>query len=158
MPEILQHLRLDPQQHKEKTREALESCVRDEQEEMKAVEEQGYDWEEDGPWWMGSYSRFHYTVKVGVIFIVDEEMLSTTPPAEGKVLVVWYDDMGRVVRSSRQSAYETWSTECLEETMGGAITEHGQWTLAEPGDEYDWDASLGPPYSLEKEEDEDGDE
>lgn len=73
---------------------------------------------------MDLYSAYHYEAKVGVIFIAEQETLNAVPPAEGKALVVWYDDMGRVVRSARLSAEETWAAEGVEETMAGAIMEH----------------------------------
>lgn len=146
MPEMLDPVGRTPEQYAAEVKEALEECVRGEEEERQAVEDEGYDWEEDGPSWMQLYSAYHYEAKVGMIFVVDEETLSAVPPAEGKALVVWYDDVGRVVRSVRLSAHETWDVEGLEETMAGAIVEHDQWKRADPGEAYDWDGPLGPPY------------
>lgn len=148
MPEMLDPYRpRTPEQYATANREALEQCVQAEREEREAVEEEGADWDEDGPWWMDLYSAYHYKAQAGLIAIADEETLRAVPPANGKVLVVWYDVMGRAVKSTRLSAQETWAVEGLEENMAGAIVEHDEWKRAYVGVEYDWDGPLGPPHS-----------
>lgn len=147
MPEMLEPYRRTPEQHSIANSEALHQCVQAEQEERQAVEEEGADWDEDGPCWTDLYSAYHYKAQVGLIFVADEETLHAVPPAEGKVLGVWYDVMGRAVRSTRLTAQETWAVEGLEENMAGAIVEHDEWKRADIGVEYDWDGPLGPPYS-----------
>lgn len=101
------------------------------------------------PWEL--YSAYHYKAQAGLVMIADEETLRAVPPTDGKVLVVWYDVMGRAVRSTRLSAQETWAVEGSEENMAGAIVEHDEWKGADAGVEYDWDGPLGPPYSEDDE-------
>lgn len=142
-PEMLDSYGRTPEQYAATTKVALEQCVQAEEEERQAIEDEGGDWDEDGPWWMDLYSAYHYKAKVGLVFIADEATLSAVPSANGKALVVWYGDMGRVVRLTRLSEEETWAAEGVEETMAGAIVEHDQWKRADPGVEYDLDRPLG---------------
>jgi hypothetical protein len=147
MPQMLERS-YTPETYDWKKKEALEEALEADAEEEAELEEEGYSRSEDGTPWMERYSRLHYVTAIGTLYIIDEEALSTQPPKKGRLLVVWYDDCGRVVRWNRQTAAEASDTMGLIES--GYVNEHPVWTQAEPGEDYDWDAPLGPPYELEE--------
>lgn len=149
LPQLLDPYKVSPEKYEGRKQMALEQCIEAERQDEADVEEQGGDPEEDGAYWMELYSAYHYQAKVGMVLVVDDETLrvATKDPKSAKVLAVWFDEMGREVRRTRLTAQETWNVEGLEMTMGGALKEHGEWTRAEPGQDYDWDGPLGPPFS-----------
>lgn len=152
LPQILDSDRRSPEDYEARKQKALEGCIEAEQQDTQEVEDQGGDTEEDGTYWAELYSDYHYKAKVGMVLVADEETLraAAEDPKSAKVLAVWFDEMGRVIRYTRITAQETWSVEGLEMTMGGALREHGEWTRAEPGEDYDWDGPLGPPFEAEE--------
>ncbi|KUI70186.1 hypothetical protein VM1G_06139 [Cytospora mali] len=147
LPQMLDPSSVSPDRYEDEKKEALEECYEAEQQDTAEVGEQGGDPEEDGTYWMELYSGYHYAAKVGLIFVADEEMVraAAVDLASAKVLAVWFDEMGRVVRHTRMSADETWNVEVLETVMCGVLPERGEWMRAEPGEDYDWDGPLGPP-------------
>lgn len=158
LPQILDPYRIAPEKYETKKKEALDQCIEAERQDIADVEDQDGDPEEDGTYWMELYSAYHYKSKVGMILVADEETLRVENPASAKVLAVWFDEMGRVVRYTRLTAQETWNVEGLEMTMGGALAEHAEWTLAEAGEDYDWNGPLGPPFNSDDDEEEEGED
>lgn len=147
LPQLLDPYNISPDVYEDKKHKALTECYEDEQQDTKEVENQGGDPEEDGTYWMELYSSFHYKAMVGMILVVDDETLraAAEDPASAKVLTVWFDEMGRVIRHTRMTAQETWDVEGILLTMGSALIEKGPWMRAEPGEDYDWDGPFGPP-------------
>ncbi|KAL4793376.1 hypothetical protein BDV19DRAFT_229350 [Aspergillus venezuelensis] len=63
----------------------------------------------------------------------------------GKVMVVWFDECGRIVRYSRESVLEV--AECVNLSKG-KMDDYGCWVNGRIGREYLWEESLGPPYEV----------
>lgn len=147
LPQILDPYGVSPETYEREKQKALEECHAHEEQDINDVEEQGGDPEDDGTYWMDLYSGFHYMSKVGMIFIADEETLRVAAenPNSAKVLAVWFDEMGRVVRHTRLTAQETSDVEMFESVMAGALKEKREWLRAKPGEDYDWDGPFGPP-------------
>lgn len=152
LPQILEPDRRSPEDYGARKQKALNGCIEAERQDVQEVEDQGGDPEEDGTYWAELYSDYHYKAKVGMVLVADEETMRVAieDPKSATVLAVWFDEMGRVIRHTRMTAQETWNVEGLEMTMGGALREHGEWTRAEPGEDYDWDGPLGPPFEAEE--------
>lgn len=93
--------------------------VADEDEEDEDEEEHAWQWND-----------FHRAAQVGALFVVDREALDTE-----RILVVWYDDLGRVVRQSRQEPYECSSIVGL--MLMDKVWEHTYWVEAEFGTDYE---------------------
>ena len=87
--------------------------------------------------WILIYSSLHWLSAAGVIFVVDEEAIET-----GEVLLAWYDDCGRVVRSCRVKD----TVMLLGILIQGAGSDLGYWGNGEIGDDYDLGGAFGPPY------------
>lgn len=151
LPQILDPYRCSPDDYEVRKQKAREGCIDAERQDIQEVEDQGGNPEEDGTYWAELYSDYHYQAKVGMVLVVDEETLhaATEDAKSAKVLAIWFDEMGCVIRHTRMTAQETWNVEGLEMTMGGALREHGEWKYAELGEDYDWDGPLGPPFEAE---------
>jgi hypothetical protein len=85
--------------------------------------------------WTLNYSDFHWSSVIGVIFVVDEEAIETE-----EVLLAWYDDCGRVVRSCRVK-----DTAMLLGLLVQDGSELSCWEDGEIGDDYDLGGAFGPP-------------
>lgn len=138
LPQILDPFNKSPEEYEDIKKRALDTCIEREVQDREETLEQGYDPEEDGTYWMELYSEYHYRTKVDMLYVIDKETLDVAleNPREAKVLAVWFDNMGRVVRQKRLTGQETWNVEGLEMTMGGALMEHGEWMGADPGEDY----------------------
>lgn len=90
--------------------------------------------------WTESYSSMHRASVVGYLWIADKKALSSR-----KVLLAWYDDCGRIVRSCRVSASDI--DQVVHLLLIGAAYETGLWSSASIGKEYDVDGAFGPPQS-----------
>ncbi|ROV93399.1 hypothetical protein VMCG_08395 [Cytospora schulzeri] len=154
LPQFLSPHDMSPEEYEAEKQKALEECFEDEQQDIEEVKEQGGVQEEDGTYWGQLYSLWHYTTQVGMIFVIDEKTLrvAAEDPRSAKVLAVWFDEMGRVVRQKRMSEHETWCVEGLKTGLGeGAFMESGMWVTAKPGEDYDWEGPLGPPALIGEE-------
>lgn len=154
MPQMLEREFFTAQDYERKKQQALEAAMDAEAEDRKQAEEDGYDPDEDATPWQDLYEGYHWAVAIGNLYIIDEKALASAGPDAGKLLVAWFDDCGRVVRSARQTAAEASDTMGLIES--GYVRDHAVWTNADPGEEYEWDAPLGPPYGSDV-DDEEGD-
>jgi len=70
-----------------------------------------------------------------VIWVADEEALLT-----GEVLIAWYDDCVRIVRSSRMPP--DYIQGIVGMLQSGAGCELGQWQNASIGDDYELDGAF----------------
>ncbi|MCJ1432898.1 hypothetical protein MMC27_002256 [Xylographa pallens] len=118
---------------------AVQVAIEADDEEDVELEEQGYTKSEDGLHWSEMFQGVHYASVVGEIWIADEEAINS-----GRLLMVWFDDCGRVIRWVRMPAEEI--DGILGRIFEGSDNEHGAWELAEVGPDYDWDGICGPPY------------
>ncbi|KAI4594945.1 hypothetical protein KJ359_007468 [Pestalotiopsis sp. 9143b] len=151
LPQILEPHNSSSDDYDARKQKALEECIEAERQDTQEVEDQGGDPEEDGTYWPELYSAYHYRAKVGMVLVVDMETLlvAAEDPKRATVLAVWFDEMSHVIRQTRLTAQETWNVEGLEMTMGGALPEHGEWTRADIGEDYDWEGPFGPPFTTE---------
>lgn len=84
-------------------------------------------------------SAYHAASVIGTIWIADSEALLS-----GKVLLVWFDDHGRTVRSLRMHPSHIQNLEAEMDNGGGAMFEP-LWEIAVVGDEYERGGVCGPP-------------
>jgi hypothetical protein len=91
---------------------------------------------------------------MGRIYIIDIKALASECRNAGKVLAVWYDECGRVIRSYRQRVEDGADCHNLDDCY---LTEHQYWANATMGKAYRWGPSLGPPYGEISSEDEEED-
>jgi hypothetical protein len=89
---------------------------------------------------------YHWVLALGILCIADEKTLSSEGPDAGKVIVVWYDECGRVVRWVRKTGRQVFDT--MGSIKDGSVQASSPWIDAKVGEDYQWDAPWGPPYSL----------
>ncbi|RHZ65986.1 uncharacterized protein CDV56_109164 [Aspergillus thermomutatus] len=156
MPQLLEHFG-SAEEYKESVQEALRQGMEWEAEDPAQAEEEGYDPEEDGLPWPMFYAEYHRALVIGRIHIVDKKTLASEGRDAGKVLIVFYDECGRVVRSARADEWYAADITYLDNCY---LDEHGCWVNGRIGKDYDWGGPLGPPYGEdgEDEADESGDE
>ncbi|KAL2833174.1 hypothetical protein BJY01DRAFT_253592 [Aspergillus pseudoustus] len=101
---------------------------------------------ESGSEYKFDYTPYHWAMFVGRIHIIDSITLQASGgPDAGKVLIVWYDACGRVVRSCREIVYLAADIT----TVDNAILDDSPWWLnGETGPVYRWRRPLGPPYEI----------
>jgi hypothetical protein len=80
------------------------------------------------------YNGYHWAAQIGSLFVIDERTVSFTGPDAGKILVVWFDDRGREVRSRRQDPIMASGT--LGLIYGGYVRDHDVWIRAQVGRDY----------------------
>lgn len=149
MPQLLES---EPAgEYESRVKEALDSGIEAEAEDAELAEEDGYDPTEDGLPWPCFYGPYHMALIMGRIYIIDAKTLASEGRNAGKVLAVWFDECGRVIRSYRQRVDDAAAYHCLDDCY---LTEHDCWANATIGKEYQWGASLGPPYGETSSEDE----
>ncbi|KAL2823039.1 hypothetical protein BJX63DRAFT_3980 [Aspergillus granulosus] len=89
------------------------------------------------------YTPYHWAMVVGRIHIVDRITLGAEGPNAGKVLIVFYDACGRVVRSYRETVDIAADITAVDNAL---LDENPCWGNGEIGPEYRWGGPLGPPY------------
>ena len=87
---------------------------------------------------------YHKVIVAQRIHIVDEITLSSEGPHAGKVLVVFFDECGRVVRFSREDADYAVDMTALSNCY---LDDHPCWSYGQIGEDYQRGGKLGPPYS-----------
>lgn len=90
--------------------------------------------ESDESDWELHWSGFHRSCVVGVMFVADKKAIKT-----GEVLLAWYDDCGRIVRSGRVKD----TSDVLYLLMLDKIVS-GPWECSEIGEDYDLGGAFGP--------------
>jgi hypothetical protein len=153
MPQLLESGSAD--EYEESVKEALDFGIAAEAEDAELAEEDGYDPDEDGLPWPCFYGQYHMALIMGRIYIIDAKTLASEGRNAGKVLAVWYDQCGRVIRSYRQTVDGAADYHYLDDCY---LTEHACWANATIGKEYQWGASLGPPYGEDSSEEDEEDE
>ncbi|ROW05869.1 hypothetical protein VPNG_08045 [Cytospora leucostoma] len=133
-PQMLDPYSTSPVGYESTKQRALEECFQFEVQIKREVEQGGY-----GIHWMVMYSDYYWKSKVGLIFVADEEMLraAAQDPESAKVLAVWYDELGRVVRHTRLTVDEASDVEMREQVMRGTNQESNEWLSAQPGEGYE---------------------
>jgi hypothetical protein len=104
------------------------------------------------------YNYYHLASKVGIIYVLDKETLGEDQEGEDvssddrQLLAAWYDPDGKTVRYRRMTGEEVGQHSGV--INSASIDDHPIWTLAEIGEDYDWDGPLGPPPIEEDRENE----
>jgi hypothetical protein len=154
MPQLLESSE-SAEEYETSVKEALDSGIEAEAGDAEQAEMDGYDPEEDALPWPLFYDEYHMALIMGRIYIIDAKTFAEEGRNAGKVLAVWFDECGRVIRSYRQTVEDAASYVNLDDCY---LTEHGCWANARIGKDYEWGGPLGPPYgdsSEDEEEDED---
>lgn len=126
--------------------EAISDWLEAEREEAEELEAGGYSKSEDRTHWQDLYQYVHYVNTVGLIFVADEDALSMQPGKYEKVLAVWYDEPGRIVRHTRMGQQGIW--EIMSYRWKGQDKELHWWLNADLGDDYDIGGIFQPQYEL----------
>ncbi|KAJ5701331.1 hypothetical protein N7488_008879 [Penicillium malachiteum] len=130
--------------HEEYIKEALEEGIESENMDAEDAEEEGYDSEGDIDPWICFYSEYLFRLAVRRMHVVDKRTLASKGPDAGTVLVIWFDECGRVIRYYREEAREAVRVTDLDPCYA---KDHPCWEYVEIGESYQWGAPLGPPYS-----------
>lgn len=133
-------------EHEERIQEELEDVIKYDKCYEDKRNQPGFD-SEGRPDVRGLCFCYHSVVVIGRIHIVDEVTLSAEGPHAGKVLVVFYDECGRVVRFSREDADYAVDMTALSNCY---LDDHPCWSYGQIGEEYQRGAVLGPPYASTK--------
>lgn len=155
MPQLLESYQ-SAEEYEESAKKAIEVGIEAEAEDAEQCEADGYDPEEDGLPWPCFFGDYHMARIMGRIYIVDAKTLASEGRHAGKVLAVWYDECGRVIRSYRHKDVD--DAACYGYLDDCYLTEHGCWANAKIGKEYQWGAPFGPPYGESSENEEEDDE
>ncbi|KAL5044285.1 hypothetical protein BDW71DRAFT_209497 [Aspergillus fruticulosus] len=89
------------------------------------------------------YTPYHWAMVIGRIHIVDQTTLAAGGPDAGKVLIVFHDACGRVIRSYRETVNNAADITSVDTCL---LDENPCWASGETGPDYRWGAPLGPPY------------
>lgn len=142
----------DAQTYREAKETALQEAKQAVIDDREIAVESGYDPYEDAAPLPVLYGWYHWACATGYIFILDDATLETGDEVDdddrGKVLAVWYDEYGKIVRSTRESFGTV--REYAGLLMDAFVSDHGIWTEAMVGEEYD--------HYDEEDEDEDEEE
>lgn len=142
MPQLLETSE-SADEFEESVQEALEGGIEAEAGDPELAEQDGYDPDEDGLPWPVFYSPYHMALVMKRIHILDTKTLTSEGRNAGKVLVIWYDERGRTVRSSREALNSASDIAVLDNCI---LEEYECWMNAKIGKDYQWGAPLGPPY------------
>lgn len=152
MPQLLEYA--SPDVYEAARADALQTCQGRERRDKERVEEEGGEWPRDAMYIGDVYNYYHIASKIRLMYVLDEVTLSGEKrPEDRRILAVWHDPDGRIVRSCRVSADEVDSETAV--LNSGSISDMPTWMDAEIGDDYNWDGILGPPPIESGEEDED---
>jgi hypothetical protein len=102
---------------------------------------------ESGP----DYTPYHWAMVTGRIHIIDRVTLASASecqgPDSGKLLIVWYDACGRVLRSYRETVNNAADITAVDNAI---LDDNPCWLNGEIGENYCWGAAFGPPYALRR--------
>jgi hypothetical protein len=94
---------------------------------------------------------------IGRIQVIDRITLASASEGQGtntadaadagKVLIVWYDACGRVVRSYREIVNNAADITAVDNAI---LDDNPCWLNGEVGVNYRWGAALGPPYGIQR--------
>ncbi|KAJ5133602.1 hypothetical protein N7526_004967 [Penicillium atrosanguineum] len=142
-PQLLDN-RCSFEEYEERVQEALEEAIEYDTTDPQRAEEEGYDLEEDENPWICFYSDYLFQLVIGYIYVVDKRTLASEGPDAGTVLIVWYDECGRAIRSYREKSMKAAEIANLGPSY---LQDRAVWTQGEIGESYQWGAPLGPPYN-----------
>ncbi|KAL4972145.1 hypothetical protein BDW66DRAFT_163118 [Aspergillus desertorum] len=89
------------------------------------------------------YTPYHWAMVIGRIHIVDQTTLAAGGPDAGKVLIVFHDACGRVIRSYHETVNNAADITSVDNCL---LDENPCWASGETSPDYRWGAPLGPPY------------
>jgi hypothetical protein len=89
------------------------------------------------------YTPYHWAMVIGRIHIIDQTTLAAGGPDAGKVLIIFHDACGRVIRSYRETVNNAANITSVDSYL---LEENPCWASGETGPDYRWGAPLGPPY------------
>ncbi|KAJ5772546.1 hypothetical protein N7520_003075 [Penicillium odoratum] len=95
--------------------------------------------------WEISFEEYHFELIMGRMYVADATTFASTSegPDVGKVLVVWYDECGRTIRSTRQTLWEAADMALLS---NAETNDWPCWVHGDVGQLYQWGQFLGPTY------------
>lgn len=148
IPELINNP-YDPDSYDQRKAEAIAEALEDDANQDTELGEQGDTESYDGTRWLDRYGHVQYLSALGVMWVADEEALCAEPPKRRKLLMVWFDECGRVVRWNRIRPRRIYDIIGL---MYQRIEhEDVAWDGAEVGGDYYWDGVCGPPYASREE-------
>ena len=153
MPQLLECLRTD---YEADRAAALQVGQDMEREDKEMIESEGGEWPRDAAYIGDMYNQYHIAATCRLMYVLDEATLAGDKRVEErKLLAVWHDPDGRIVRSCRMSPDEVYTQTATLETV--VRDDKSTWMDAEIGDDYNWGGILGPP-PIEGEDEDEGEE
>lgn len=146
MPQLV-HTYFSAQKYSEKKQKALKEALEMEEDGRVADPDFGYDPDEDAIPWEEHSANYQWACITGYVLIIDKTTLSSGDGPEdksedsGTILVMWYDDRGRGVRSGRERPDQVVDYAGL--LMESFVRDHPIWTNASVGEDYEREAVVG---------------
>lgn len=126
--------------------ESAKSVAEYEEETQRTLQEGIEDQEDEGenanPWEI-SFEEYHFELIMGHMYVADTTTFASEGPDAGKLLLVWYDECGRTIRSTRLTLREAADMALLS---NAEINDWPCWVHGDIGQSYQWGQWLGPPY------------
>ncbi|KAL3447585.1 hypothetical protein BJX65DRAFT_307992 [Aspergillus insuetus] len=109
---------------------------------------------ESEPEYEFDYTPYHWAMVIGRIHAIDHITLGTASECQGpdaadarKVLIVWYDACGCVVRLYRETVNNAADITAVDNAI---LDNNLCWLNGEVSENYRWGAALGPPYGARR--------